>query len=165
MSSQTSHLDPNLQTMTIIGWRAWYSTGGPHTEYDSTTTLWQNLPSKGWQAGVFYCQTRPYRKILMGTDYYFKRPAEASWQFLGDAEKNHRYWREKMADGSVFQTCTQEELDAALVDIPPIVWSSNWVKEGKEIALAKFEEIRALAEAAWEAPGSLEATRTDKVRN
>lgn len=60
--------------MTIIGWRAWYVGGGV---FDSSTTLWEDLPDDGLAVVMLYMDEvnpsngKHLKRIMQGDDHYF----------------------------------------------------------------------------------------------
>ena len=54
---------------TVVGWRAWY-TGG--RQFDSGSTLWEELPAVGVLYIVLYNRTRPYRRMMSSVTLYWK---------------------------------------------------------------------------------------------
>lgn len=64
--------------MNVIAWRAWWWDG---TAYSSEDHRWEGLPEDGWEAFVLYFDKLtsggvPYRRIMMGSDYYFRADTE-----------------------------------------------------------------------------------------
>ena len=60
--------------MSVRGWRAYYPTG---VIYDSASTSWDALPSSGLQMVILFFDSDvepgvPYRRILMGNNYYYE---------------------------------------------------------------------------------------------
>lgn len=129
---------PDAET---VGWRAFYDLG---RIFDSKTWEWKDLPENGVQVIVFYDRVRPYRAARLGDDYFWFFP-----------------------ETGMFDSCTDAEVQADPMRIPPKAIDRGLVKNGKELPEATYNAIMLNAlntsgdHTYWKSPEN-EAGRIDK---